>query len=236
MEALYMKDSYIREFETRVKSVKDGKYVVLEETAFYPVSGGQPNDTGVIIRKSDNKSFKVVYVGKFSGEISHEIESGQDLKDGDEIIGKLDWERRYKHMRAHSAAHILAEALFRNCQALTTGNQLSTDECRIDSNFEYSPRLIEKTFSDANEVIERDLPISAEFMSREDAEKLPNMTKLMKGLPEAIREVRVLSIGDYDRQADGGTHVKSTKEIGKIEFVRYNSKGKDNKRIYFKVS
>jgi misacylated tRNA(Ala) deacylase len=228
-------DSYQKEFEATVTSVKDGKFITLDQTLFYPNSGGQPHDTGKIIRLSDNKEFNVVYVGKFSGEISHQIEPENELIQGDKIKGIIDWERRYNHMKAHSAAHILAESLFRNSGALTTGNQLSENECRIDSNFEYSPELIEKTFKEANEVIEKDLPITAEVIPREKAQSLPNLTKLAKGLPESIKEVRVLSIGDYDKQADGGTHVKSTKEIGKIEFVKYNSKGKNNKRIYFKV-
>ena len=150
-KALYLDDSYFKEFDATVKSITDGKFVVLDQTAFYPNSGGQPYDTGKFIRKSDNKEFKVVYVRKFKAEISHQLENPEDtLKEGDEIKGIIDWDRRYAHMRAHSAAHILAESLFRNSGALTTGNQLSDNECRIDSNFEYSPKLIEKTFKEAN--------------------------------------------------------------------------------------
>ncbi|MEA2037734.1 MAG: alanyl-tRNA editing protein [Nanoarchaeota archaeon] len=233
-EALYLDDSYLKEFEAKVVSIKDNKFVLLDKTAFYPQSGGQPYDTGVLIRKSDNKEFKVVYVGKFSGEISHEV-SEPGLEEEDEVIGKIDWERRYKHMRAHTSAHILAESLYRNSGALTTGNQLGDEKCRLDSNFEYSPELIEKTFKEANEIIEKDLPVSVEYLSREDAEKIPNFTKLAKGLPAEIKTVRIVNIGDYDKQADGGTHVKTTKEVGKIEFLEYNSKGKNNKRIYFRL-
>lgn len=234
-KALYLDDSYLKEFEAVVTKVTDDKFVVLDQTAFYPNSGGQPYDTGIFIRKSDNKEFKVVYAGKFSGEISHEVENC-DLKDGDLITGRIDWDRRYAHMKAHTAAHILAESLYRNSGAFTTGNQLGQDECRIDSNFEYSPELIEGTFKGANEVIARDLPVTAKIIPREEAEKLPRLTKLAKGIPPEIREVRIVSVGDYDQQADGGTHVKSAKEIGRIKFVKYNSKGKNNKRIYFKIS
>ena len=234
VQALYLKDSYLKEFEAKVVSVKDNKFVVLDKTAFYPNAGGQPYDIGVMIRKGDNKEFKVVYVGKFSGEISHEV-AEQGLEEGDEINGKIDWDSRYGHMRAHTAAHILAESLYRNSGALTTGNQLGIEKCRIDSNFQYNKELIEKTFKESNEVIQKDLPVTAGFMPREEAEKLPNLTKLAKGLPPEIKEVRIVKIGDYDSQADGGTHVKSTKEVGKIEFLEYNSKGKNNKRIYFKV-
>ena len=233
-KVLYLEDSYMKEFDAKVAKVTDGKFVVLNQTAFYPNSGGQPYDSGLLIRKSDNKEFKVVFVGKFNGEISHEIKS-DGLQEGDEVTGKIDWNRRYAHMKAHTSAHILAESLHRNSGALTTGNQLGADMSRIDSDFEYSPELIEKIFNEANEMIAKDLEIKAEIMSREEAEKLPNMTKLAKGLPLEIKKVRIVNIGDYDRQADGGTHVKSTKEIGKIEFVKYNSKGKNNKRIYFKI-
>jgi Ser-tRNA(Ala) deacylase AlaX len=230
---LYLLDSYQKEFNSIITDVND-KFIILENTLFYPNSGGQPFDSGTFFRESDKKEFKIIFVGKFNGKISHEINE-VGLKIGDIIHGLIDWERRYKHMRAHSAAHILAESLFRNSGCLTTGNQLSENECRIDSNFEYSKELIEKTFHEANEIIKKDLIISAQIMSREEAEKLPRMTKLAKGLPIDIQEVRILNIGDYDIQADGGTHVKSTKEIGKIEFVKYESKGKNNKRIYFKI-
>jgi len=240
-EALYLKDSYLKEFEAEVVNVKDsGKgsmFITLDKTAFYPNSGGQPYDTGMMRRKSDGKEFKVMFVGKFDGDISHEVQSteGAALTHGDRIVGKIDWERRYSHMKAHTAAHIISEAFHRLTGAMITGNQLSGDESRVDGNFEYSPELVQNIFREANSVVERDLPISVSFMKREDAEKLPLLTKLAKGLPPEMKEVRIISIGDYEQGADGGTHVKSTKEIGKITFTKYNSKGKDNKRIYFKA-
>jgi Ser-tRNA(Ala) deacylase AlaX len=240
-EAIYLKDSYLKEFEANVTKVTDSKpdskFILLDQTAFYPNSGGQPYDTGVMIRKSDGKEFKVVFVGKFDGEISHEVQipEGVTLNVGDKIIGKIDWERRYSHMKAHTAAHIVSEAFYRKTGALITGNQLSGDESRVDGNFEYSPELIQHIFSEANSIVKKDLPVSVSFMDRDDAEKLPQMTKLAKGLPPDMKVVRIITIGDYETGADGGTHVKSTGEIGNIAFVKYNSKGKDNKRIYFKT-
>ncbi|MGM5484135.1 MAG: alanyl-tRNA editing protein [Nanobdellota archaeon] len=234
-EAIYLEDSYLKEFEAKVESVASGKFVVLDRSAFYPKSGGQPFDTGILKRKSDGKEFRVVFVIKIDGNISHEVEDC-DLKKGDEVIGRIDWERRYAHMKAHTSAHILAEALYRRTGALTTGNQLSDDICRIDSDFDYDPDVIKQVFDDANDVIQKDISVTAKNISREEAEKLPNMTKLAKGLPADIKTVRIVSVGDYDHQADGGTHVKSTSEIGSIEFVKYNSKGKNNKRLYFKVT
>jgi len=235
--ALYLKDSYLKEFEAKVTSVANGKFIVLDQTAFYPKSGGQPNDTGIIIRKSDNKEFKVVFVGKFNNEISHEIENPEktQLQEGDEVIGKIDCDKRYAHMKMHTAAHIVSEASHRITGAMITGNQLGAEQSRIDGNFEYSPEKVQAIFEEANKIVEQDLPVTAEFLTREEAENIPQLTKLAKGLPPEVKEVRMLSIGNYEKGADGGTHVKSSKEVGKIIFEKYASKGKDNKRIYFKL-
>ena len=237
VKALYLKDSYLKEFEAKVTKITDGKFIILNQTAFYPKSGGQPTDTGIIIRKSDNKEFKIIFVGKFNNEISHEIENPEEtqLNEGDEIIGKIDWDRRYSHMKMHTAAHILSEASHRITGAMITGNQLEAEQSRIDGNFEYSPEKVQAIFEEANKVVEQDLPVTAEFITRDEAETIPQLTKLAKGLPPEVKEVRILSIGDYEKGADGGTHVKSTKEVGKIIFEKYASKGKDNKRIYFKL-
>ena len=237
VKALYLKDSYLKEFEAKVTKITDGKFIILNQTAFYPKSGGQPTDTGIIIRKSDNKEFKIIFVGKFNNEISHEVENPEEaqLNKGDEIIGKIDWDRRYSHMKMHTAAHILSEASHHITGAMITGNQLEAEQSRIDGNFEYSPEKVQAIFEEANKVVEQDLPVTIEFITRDEAETILQLTKLAKGLPPEVKEVRILSIGDYEKGADGGTHVKSTKEVGKIIFEKYASKGKDNKRIYFKL-
>ena len=116
-----MNNSYINEFDATVESIKDNKFAVLDKTAFYPSGGGQPHDTGVIIY--NNLGYPVVYTGKFSGQISHEL-SKPGLKVGDEVIGKIDWDRRYKLMRMHTAAHIVDAVLYKEAGALCTGNQL----------------------------------------------------------------------------------------------------------------
>jgi len=109
--AIYMNDSYLKEFEGIVESVKDDKFAVLDRTAFYPSGGGQPNDTGALI--SNGVEHPVVYVGKFSGEIRHEV-SRPGLNAGDKIIGKIDWDRRYRLMRMHTAAHIIDAILYKD--------------------------------------------------------------------------------------------------------------------------
>jgi misacylated tRNA(Ala) deacylase len=235
MKALYLTDSYLQEWETSVVSVKDGKYVTLKETAFYPTSGGQPFDTGTITRISDNSDFKVVFVGKFNSMISHEV-TPEGLKVGDKVKCKIDWERRYKLMRSHTATHILGEVIFRESGALVTGGQLDIEKCRMDFAIEnYDLEQVKQWVEKANEIIGKDLQVSVSFMSREKAEELPQLSKLAKGLSPELKEVRIVSIGDFDIQADGGTHVKSTKEIGKIEFIKCDNRGKQNRRIYYKI-
>lgn len=234
MEALYLKDHYLKEFDAEVVEVKDDKYLVLDQTAFYPSSGGQPHDTGVISK--DGEEFKVVYCGKFDGKISHEVDK-PGLKVGDKVHCVLDWDRRYKLMRSHTAAHIISEVIHRESGALITGNQLDVDKSRTDFSVDdYDPEKMEEYIAKANEIVEKDLPVTVEFVPREEAMKIPQVSKLAKGLPESLKTIRLVRIGDFDVQGDGGTHVKSTMEIGKIEMVSCKNKGKNNRRMYFKVA
>lgn len=232
-QPLYMDDSYLKEFDAEVKEA-NGKFVVLSNTAFYPNSGGQPHDTGLMITEA-GEEFKVVYVGKFSGSISHEVDK-EGLKTGDKVHCRLDWDRRYALMRNHTAAHVLSEMVHKETGALISGNQLDIDESRIDFSLEnYDVEKIKGCIAKSNEIIEKDLPVRAYILPRENAMQIPQVTKLAKGLPESIRDIRILEIEGYDRQADGGTHVKTLKEIGRIEFLKAENKGKSNRRVYFKL-
>lgn len=241
-EALYMKDSYLKEFEAEVVSVKESKFIVLNQTAFYPNSGGQPHDTGTMTRVSDGKIFKVVYAGKFGGQISHEVENheGVELKPGDRVKCRIDWDRRYRLMRLHTAAHIISEVINKETGALITGNQLDVEKSRIDFSVPEFDREMLKSYEEkANEIANQGIDLALEFKSRDEVINDPKMTKLAKGiesLPQDIRVLRIVRIGDFDAQADGGTHVKNTKEIGKIEFIDFVNKGKNNRRIYFRLS
>jgi len=233
MRPLYFEDSYLKEFDANVVSVKDGKFIVLDKTAFYPNGGGQPFDTGII--KRGEEEFKVIFVGKFSGVISHEVDK-EGLKEGDSVCCVLDWDRRYKLMRSHTAAHIVSAVLHNDMGALITGNQLDVDKVRIDFNTEtYDVEQLKKLIEEANEVIDKDLELKVYYISREEAENDPAFTKLAKGLPMGIDELRVVEIEGFDKQADGGTHVRSTKEVGKLEFIKAENKGKSNRRVYFKL-
>ncbi|MFQ5647830.1 MAG: alanyl-tRNA editing protein AlaXM [Candidatus Aenigmatarchaeota archaeon] len=233
MEALYLADSYLKEFEATVKQVNDGKFIVLNQTAFYPSSGGQPHDTGVMVRESDGKEFKVVFTGKFSGQISHEVDQ-EGLQPEDKVNCRLDWDRRYKLMRMHTAAHIISAILYKEAGALITGNQLDLDKSRIDFSLEHFDRekLIEY-IQKSNEYVQRDLEVRISQMPREEVEQDPELVKLAKGLPPGIKVLRIVEIVGLDKQPDGGTHVKSLKEVGTIKFLKAENKGKNNRRMYY---
>ena len=229
-ELLYMTDSYLKEFDANVTSVERNS-VELDKTVFYPFGGGVPNDTGKLV--CDGQEFVVKNVSKKSGKVMHEID-GEGLKVDDKVNGIIDWDRRYKLMRMHTAAHLLSELFHREAGALVTGNQLDTDQSRIDYNLEeFDREKINGYCRKANEIVQKDLSVKIYFMKREEAMKIPTITKLANVLPPNVPELRIVEIVGFDIQADGGTHVKSLKEIGTIEIVKMENKGKDNRRVYF---
>jgi len=226
-----MNDSYIQNFEAVVESVKDGKFVVLDKTAFYPQGGGQPNDTGRFILNGEE--FSVVYVGKFSGNVSHEVAKA-GLKSGDKLIGKIDWDRRYKLMRMHTAAHIIDAVLYKEAGALCTGNQLGTDKSRIDFSLDALDKdKIQQYVEIANEYVKKSVDLKIYYMEREEALKIPGVVKLASVMPPEVKELRIVEIPGIDLQADGGTQVKNTSEIGKISLLSVENKGKNNRRMYY---
>lgn len=234
----YLDDSYVKEFVSRVTLVKDQRFVILDRTFFYPASGGQACDHGKITFESADGSkriFSVLNVMKKDGLIFHEVDS-PGLLDGMHVSCEIDWERRYRLMRSHTAAHILSAVFHRETGAMITGNQLDIDQSRVDFSLEnFDKERVRYYFDIANEVIRSGLPISISYMKRHDVEKDAMLCKLAKGLPENILELRIVSIGDFDRQADGGTHVKNTLEIGEIILTEMKNKGAENRRVYFKV-
>ncbi len=231
-EALYWKDSYVKDFEAKIVKL-DGNKVFLDKTYFYAAGGGQPCDAGKLI--CDNNEAIVVNVRKEDGEIVHEVDNNF-LKEHDAVKGIIDWERRYKLMRMHTATHVLCAVIHKETGALITGNQLDVDKTRIDFNLEnFDREKINEYFKNANEIVMKDMKVSVEFISREEAEKDSSLVKLAMGMPSHFKEVRIVNIGDFDRQADGGTHVHSTKEIRELRLVGCENKGKNNRRIYFEL-
>ena len=232
-KALYMEDSYLRECGAVVTKVTDGKFVVLDQTIFYPASGGQPNDTGKIVRLEDNAEFKVDFVKKSGEDISHEIiPSG--LKVGDKVKCKVDWERRHKLMRYHTAAHILSAIIFKETGAKITGNQLDVDKGRIDFSLESFDKEKLKSYEHAfNNMIKKNLPVKTYFMPKQEAFRIESIFRLKNVIPETVNDIRIVEIEGLDKQACGGTHVKNTAEIKNMTITDAANKGKDNRRVYF---
>ncbi len=228
----------LTEFKATVEKVTDGKFVVLDRTAFYPESGGQPGDTGKLVRESDGAEFEVLYVGKFNGEISHEI-AGENvsagLKAGDKVKGFVDWDRRYRHMRMHTATHVIANVIEKEAGAQITGNQLGLDQSRVDFSLEVFDRDRFTEYEKiANTVIAQNHPVNLYLVSRKEAEeKLSRLTTLAKGFSEEISEVRLVEIEGVTIEACGGTHLKNTGEIKGIRIEKLQNKGKSNRRMYF---
>lgn len=233
-EALYLKDCYLKEFDATVTKVDKDKYVVLDKTAFYGKAGGQPHDTGKFV--CDGTEYKIVYVGKFGGKISHEVDK-PGLKIGDKVHGIIDWERRYKFMRYHTASHVLSRVIFDDTGAHTSGNQIALDYTRIDFTLEnFDREKIPEWFKRSNQIIKENREVKCTLMPREEAFKIPDLIRTAKNLlPETVKIIRVVDIKDLDVQACGGTHLKSLGEIKGIEFVKAENKGKNNRRIYFKL-
>ncbi len=233
-QALYLKDPYLKEFETTVLEVNN-KFIILDKTLFYPNSGGQPNDTGKLINLATNEEFEVVFVKKIKNNISHEVDK-EGLKEDDKVKGILNWDKRYYFMRAHTSAHVISAVIFNETKAQITGNQLSEDKIRIDFNLENFNREQIKDFeTKSNELLSKDLPVLTYFLPTDEAFKIPEVFRLKNVLPPTIKEIRIVEIQDFDKQACGGTHINNLKEIGKIEMIKAENKGKDNRRIYYKI-
>jgi Ser-tRNA(Ala) deacylase AlaX len=230
---LFLEDSYLRDCDATVVSVKDDKYVVLDQTIFYPKGGGQPHDTGRILHRDE--VFNVVFVGKFSGEVSHEVDH-PGLKAGDTVHCVLDWDRRFKLMRSHTAAHLFASLLCVGTGALVTGNQLEVDKVRFDFSLErFDPQVLEEYVGRTNALLRTDTPVRWYELPREEALKIPGVVKMAEAFPPEIPRLRIVEIVGLDKQADGGTHVRNLREVGQIEVLKTENKGKNNRRIYFKL-
>ncbi|MFC1898170.1 alanyl-tRNA editing protein [Candidatus Cloacimonadota bacterium] len=234
-ELLYLNDSYLKEFKAKViETFAEENVIVLDRTAFYPTGGGQPCDFGEI--KFAGKTSKVIKVKKIDGKIMHFLED--DIPDVDtEILGKIDWERRYKIMRTHTSMHSLSAIVWRDYHAQVTGGNIEPLAGRLDFEFD---RIDAEMTADievrVNLEIKKGMDVTSEVLPRAEAEKIPDLIRTkINLLPPSLTEIRVVKIGDLDLQADGGTHVKNTSEIGTIKIVGHKSKGRINKRIKIEV-
>lgn len=233
----YHREPETFEWETLVTRVKDGKFVTLKKSYFYPKGGGQPEDLGTLITE-EGTEYPVIFVGKFGGTVSHQVDTEDKpvLEEGMVVTCKIDEERRRRLMRGHTAAHIVSELIARKTGAEITGNQLSPEKVRIDfSTPEFNPDAFAGFIDEANEVIARDMPVLSDEVTREEMDKDPALSKLAMGFPEHIKQVRIVHIEGFDKQACGGTHVANTKEIGSVRLLKVENKGAKNRRVYFTI-
>lgn len=227
-ELLYLHDSYLREFEAAVTAV-DGTAVVLDRTAFYAGGGGQPADVGALIWSGSIAA--VIEAKKAGSDVVHVVE-GTPPMIGTAVRGAVDWDRRYAIMRHHSALHVLVGVVYRIFGAKVTGGAIYPDRARMDFSLEdLNKDRVASIEQEANRVIAERRCILVRFVSREEFEQ-SDLTRLAKNLlPPEIREVRVVEIEGFDAQADGGTHVANTLEIGRIVVTKTENKGKINRRL-----
>ena len=228
-DLMYEMDSYLREFEARVTS-SDPAGVDLDRTAFYPGGGGQPCDHGTL--EAGGRTWAVVTVRKDAGRVLHE--AGDDPPPaGTAVHGRLDWTRRHALMRVHTALHILCGVIWRDYGAHVTGGNMDVLRARMDFEFENMHQdLVREIEVRANREVELAHEVHARLLPREEALAIPDLIRTKVNLlPEGLREIRVVEIAGLDLQADGGTHVANTREVGSIRIVDYKSKGRINKRL-----
>ena len=233
-ELLYSpSNEYQKEFKAQViKSDEEASYIVLDRTLFYKEGGGQPPDHGKI--KWGENEASVTDVQKNHGEIRHYIE-GPIPEEGTEVNGVIDWERRYKHMKMHTAQHIISKVVLEEYEASTAGNQIHEDRSRIDFEpADFDEDDIEKIERKSNQLIEEDLELEKTERPRSELEEETEDGRTNLDLiPSHIDPLRAVEIGQIDICPCGGTHVDSTGEVGGIEIVERKSKGRDVERLEF---
>jgi misacylated tRNA(Ala) deacylase len=234
-ELLCHTDSYIQEFDATVVAVDTTRSaVVLDRTTFYPGGGGQPHDLGWLL--AGGETLAVTRVARQDGQLWHII-GGALPAVGTVVHGRLDWERRYQLMRTHTALHVLCGVVWRDYGALVTGGNMEPLQGRMDFEFEALRReLVDAIEARVNDEVQQAREVCVRVLPRAEALRIPDLIRTkINLLPEGIAEVRTIEIVGLDLQADGGTHVANTREVGHIRVVDYQSKGKINKRIYIAV-
>jgi misacylated tRNA(Ala) deacylase len=227
-ELLYMRDSYLRESEAIVAAVEDTA-VALDGTVFYPGGGGQPADTGWL-RWPGGES-RVTGVRRDGETVWHALD-GPTPPPGTQVRGVLDWDRRYAIMRHHSALHVLVGAVYRLFNARVTGGAIYPDRARMDFSLEdLSKERVAAIEQETNRVLAEDRRILVRFVSREEFEHSDLMRLARDLVPRDVEWIRVVEIEGYDAQADGGTHVARTREVGRLRIVKTDNKGKANRRL-----
>ena len=233
-ELLYLGDAYLRDFDAILTAVDfEGRRLALDRTAFYPTGGGQPHDTGTL------RGLAVSDVRKEGEDVWHTVGDEGPLPDvGAEIHGEIDWDRRHQLMRTHTALHILCGVIWNEWGTAVTGGNMEPLSARMDFEFDPLPEGFGPTIEKlVNSEISAARPIEVSFIPRSEAVLDEDLIRTKVNLiPESVSEIRVVDIVGLDKQADGGTHVRSTHEVGRVTVLKTESKGKSYKRIRIEVS
>ena len=232
-ELVYYRDAYARELDAVVVGVDpDARAIALDRTIVYAGGGGQPHDLGTVT--GADGIWNIVSAKKQGSIAWYTLDGDTPLPEIDEQVHlSLDWERRYRLMRMHSALHVLCGMVFRDYGALVTGGNMGPDRARMDFEMEeFNPDVAAELERRANAEIALERDVRVQILPREEAFQIPDLIRTkINLLPEGITEVRTVEIVGLDLQADGGTHVANTREVGGIKVVGTRSKGKSNKRL-----
>ena len=227
MSNLFEKDSYLKVFETKIINInKENKTIELEDTAFYAKGGGQPGDTGYIVIESEQ--IQVVDTIKKEGSIFNVVENIKNAEKEKKLIGKIDWGKRYKHMRMHSALHLMCSIIPMD----VTGGQIGFEKSRLDFNDPEKKINKEEIEEKINSLVKENHTINYEYLDSKILEEKPEIVRTMSVKPPKINgKIRLVRIGNIDYQPCGGTHVNSTIEIGEIKISKVENKGRMNRRV-----
>lgn len=229
-ELPYLRDAYVTRFEATVTAVREDA-VALDATYFYPTGGGQPHDTGVLAGRP------VVEVRKEGDDVWHRLEGGPLPEVGATVAGEVDWDRRHRLMRTHTALHVLCGVIWNEWHVPVTGGNMEPLSARMDFEFDPVPEGFAQRIEElVNAELAADRPIAVGFLPRDTAVQDEDLIRTKVSLiPESVKEIRVVDIVGLDRQADGGTHVRSTAEVGRLKVLKLENKGKGNKRVRVEI-
>jgi misacylated tRNA(Ala) deacylase len=233
-DGLYLRDAYLTHFDAVVgSSSPDG--IVLDRTLFYPTGGGQPSDLGTLM-SAEGARWAVTGVEKSAAGIVHRGNFDPGPSAGSPVQGEIDWPRRYAHMRYHTALHILSGVVFHRFGSGITGGQIYGDRARMDFSLpDFDRALADQLVEGANAIVAKDLPIEVRFIDRQSAQADASLVRVAAQLMPDVEELRLIDISGFDVQADGGTHVRSTAEVGPLSLERIENKGSRHKRMYVRV-
>jgi misacylated tRNA(Ala) deacylase len=225
-ELLYLRDAYVTRFTAQVTDVRE-RAIALDATYFYPTGGGQPHDTGTLA------GLRVTEVRKEGNDVWHSVEGGPLPAAGDEVEGAIDWDRRHQLMRTHTALHVLCGVIWNEWRVPVTGGNMEPLSARMDFEFDPVPEGFAARIEElVNAELAADRPIAVTFLPRDTAVQDEDLIRTKVSLiPDTVSEIRVVDIVGLDKQADGGTHVRSTAEVGRLKVLKLENKGKGNKRV-----